>query len=241
MNMARKSVATGVAGVAVAVTSAWLAISISSTVAQSPPDEPNQAQRPEAMNNERLGELLKQHFPKVPFTQNGANVLIIKPDGDPDAQEELEPERQTEDQSEDNSDDQEPDQEAAAAFADLDGTLMVITDEKANRMRIMMPIQSFDVSQPQDLKTAIIVLHANYDRALDARYAISDGLLWSAFIHPLSSLTEEDLASALDQVRTLRKNTGTSYSSGALQFGPANEEAPAEDGDSEENSRDRTA
>jgi len=241
MNMARKSAVASVAGLAVFGILAGLAFSISSSKAQSPPDEPNHVQQPEAMNNERLGELLKQHFPKVPFAQNGANVWMIKPDGDPDAEEELESERQDDEQTAEDSDDQEPNQEAAAAFADLDGTLMVITDEKANRMRIMMPIQAFDVSQPQDLKTAIIVLHANYDRALDARYAISNGLLWSAFIHPLSSLTEEDLASALDQVRTLRKNTGTSYSSGALQFAPAIEEAPEENEDSEENSRDRTA
>ncbi len=31
-------------------------------------------------------------------------------------------------------------------------------------------------------------MQANFDTALDARYAIAKGALWSTFIHPLSDL-----------------------------------------------------
>ncbi len=62
-------------------------------------------------------------------------------------------------------------------------------------------------------------MHANFDRALDAKYAISGGMLFSCFVHPLTSLSEGDLDNALNQVQTLRKNTGTTYSSTELIFG----------------------
>jgi len=38
-------------------------------------------------------------------------------------------------------------------------------------------------------------MQANFDSALDARYAIAKGKLWSAFIHPLSELNEEQFFS----------------------------------------------
>ena len=181
------------------------------------------------MDNQRLGKLLKRHFPNAPFQGNGNGMWMIQVDGDPDKEE-----------SDDKSDAKEPAAEKNGAAPQeeenaendiMNGMLLVITDERANRMRIMMPIQAFDPSKAEDLQTALIALHANYDRALDARYAVSDGILWSAFIHPLGSLTEDDLASAIEQVRTLRKNTGTSYSSGALQFGPRAREADEQETD----------
>ena len=62
-------------------------------------------------------------------------------------------------------------------------------------------------------------LHANFDRALDARYCLKEGKLWSAFIHPLGSLDEELFLSAVQQVATLADNDGTTYSGGDLVFG----------------------
>ena len=183
------------------------------------------------MNNQRLGQLLKQHFPKARFVQTGPPVWAVQTETE---DEEAEAPRQ-----EKNGPAEQGANEQEEGKVDYKGLLMVITDENANRMRIMMPIQPFDPEKAEDLQTALIALHANYDRALDARYAISDGFLWSAFIHPLGSLTEEDLDSALRQVQTLRKNTGTTYSSGALIFGGGQgqaEEAPEE----EEGAGDRT-
>lgn len=61
-------------------------------------------------------------------------------------------------------------------------------------------------------------MQANFDSALDARYAIAKGKLWSAFIHPLSELNEEQFFSGLAQTITLVKSYGETYSSGALIF-----------------------
>ena len=94
--------------------------------------------------------------------------------------------------------------------------LMVITDETHNRMRIITPVAEVD-----DLNDEIwlLCMSANFDHALDARYAVSGDLLWSAFIHPLKQLDDEQVIDAMDQVATLAANFGTTFSSGNLAFG----------------------
>ncbi|MEM1070847.1 MAG: hypothetical protein AAGI63_18220 [Planctomycetota bacterium] len=98
----------------------------------------------------------------------------------------------------------------------MDRTLTVLTDESHDRMRIITPV--IEASEV-DLELAIVLLHANFDRALDARYALSGDYLWSAFIHPLSPMNGRLLLSALRQVATLTENFGTTFSSGELTFG----------------------
>ena len=98
-----------------------------------------------------------------------------------------------------------------------DVPLMIVTDERANRMRIMMPVRKFDKDKDRDV--LIKLLKANFHSALDAKYAVNGDTIWSAFLHPLATLQEADLDNALNQVQTLLKNTGSSYSSGELQFG----------------------
>ena len=93
--------------------------------------------------------------------------------------------------------------------------VVVITDEAADRMRIMSPVVE-DTELPAE--QARTLLEANFDRALDARYAVSRGYVWSAFIHPLSALTEEEFVNGVRQVVTLAENYGTSYSSTNLVF-----------------------
>ena len=44
-------------------------------------------------------------------------------------------------------------------------------------------------------------------------------MLWSAFIHPLQQLGSAQFRDAVEQVVTLAKNYGTSFSSGNLAFG----------------------
>jgi len=61
-------------------------------------------------------------------------------------------------------------------------------------------------------------LQANFDSALDARYAVANGVLWSAYIHPLSSLQDKQFLEAVGQVVNLTSTFGSSYSSGALIF-----------------------
>jgi len=98
----------------------------------------------------------------------------------------------------------------------------IITSEQANRMRIISPITS---ANNIDKETLYRMMQANFDTALDARYSIAKGKLWSAFIHPLTELTDEQFFSGLAQTITLVNTYGNSYSSGALVFkgGDSNE------------------
>jgi len=93
--------------------------------------------------------------------------------------------------------------------------LMSLTDTSHNRMRIMSPIMaSKDVSD--DLVKAALV--ANFHTALDVKYAVSDGILWSVFIHPLKELTAHQVKDAVSQVYHANKNFGTTFASTSLSF-----------------------
>ena len=63
------------------------------------------------------------------------------------------------------------------------------------------------------------ILQANFDTALDARYAIAQGRLWSVYIHPLTELQPQQLISGLVQTVTLAQTYGGAYASGSLSFG----------------------
>ncbi|MEM8500225.1 MAG: hypothetical protein AAF542_19575 [Pseudomonadota bacterium] len=92
---------------------------------------------------------------------------------------------------------------------------MVITDENADRMRIIVQIPD---TEALDAALLLRLMQANFDSALDARYAIANGSLWSTFIHPLSPLEDTEFASGLAQAITLAATFGGSYSSGALLY-----------------------
>ncbi len=94
-------------------------------------------------------------------------------------------------------------------------TVLVITDERADRMRTITPVAPADALEPGRLAR---LLQANFDSALDARYAIARGLLWSAFIRPLGSLRDAEFLSGLGQAVNLAASYGSSYSSGGLVF-----------------------
>lgn len=108
--------------------------------------------------------------------------------------------------------------------------LIVLTSEAANRMRVITP-----VAEVAELDTDSVVqcLAANFDRALDARYAINGEYLWSAFIHPLEELQESQLVDALTQVATLAVTYGTTFNSSGLLFG-AHEDDLDDDEDSDD-------
>ncbi|HED16195.1 MAG TPA: hypothetical protein ENI64_05185 [Gammaproteobacteria bacterium] len=94
-------------------------------------------------------------------------------------------------------------------------SMMVVSDITHDRMRIVTPVAKYDeLSQSQIDK----IMQANFHSALDARYAVSSGVLFSAYIHPLSPLTREMIESAMAQVANLARSFGTEYSSGALTF-----------------------
>lgn len=94
--------------------------------------------------------------------------------------------------------------------------VMVVADAAADRMRAIVPIASADGLEPADL---LRMMQANFDTALDARYAVANGRLWGAFIHPLSSLERDQLISGLVQTVNLARSYGQSYSGGAHVFG----------------------
>lgn len=107
-------------------------------------------------------------------------------------------------------------QKNAWALEYLDTPVLIVTDPVANRMRIVSPvIDAGDVTEEQ--WAAILV--ANFHTALDARYAVSGGTVYSLYLHPLGSLTEADLRSAISQVVTLAKTFGSSYNSTGVVFG----------------------
>ena len=85
-----------------------------------------------------------------------------------------------------------------------------ISDSASDRMRIVAPIRPLTGLDPRLLE---VLLRANFHISRDARYAISEDFVFAAFVHPISSLSPELIASALDQVVTLAKNFGTTYSS----------------------------
>ncbi|MEO0452948.1 MAG: hypothetical protein AAFY98_02265 [Verrucomicrobiota bacterium] len=99
----------------------------------------------------------------------------------------------------------------------IDGVNVIcLTDETNNRMRFISPIKGLAELDPDAL---YLCMAANFHSALDARYCIHENVLWSAFIHPLSDLSEESIQNGLAQTVQLVKTYGTTYSSGPLQFG----------------------
>ncbi|MEX1235475.1 MAG: hypothetical protein WEB56_10880 [Roseovarius sp.] len=99
----------------------------------------------------------------------------------------------------------------------IEGQLVLLTiDVSAGRLRAMVPIR---VASGLDAPQRQRMLQANFDAALDARYAISDGLIWSLFVRPLDGLNKTQLVSGLAQVVTLARSYGTSFSSGVLRLG----------------------
>ncbi|MEM1059156.1 MAG: hypothetical protein AAGK14_07895 [Verrucomicrobiota bacterium] len=93
--------------------------------------------------------------------------------------------------------------------------LTCISDQRANRMRILAPIMPASELEPGQLEA---MLQANFHTALDARYAMSNGLVYALFLHPLDSLTEDDVKLAAFQVANLALTFGTDYSGGTLVF-----------------------
>ncbi len=96
-----------------------------------------------------------------------------------------------------------------------------ITDPANNRMRIISPIVESN-KLDDELKTN--ALAANFHTALDVKYAISEGILWSVFIHPLKELTKLQVEDAISQVFFANRTFGTIYTSTNLTFGGNNGE-----------------
>lgn len=84
-------------------------------------------------------------------------------------------------------------------------------------MRIVAPIIEASELRPDHMYA---MLDANYHSVLDARYAISDGMVMAAFIHPSHPCTRSWSKAPCRQVVSALKPFGGNYSSGELLFGP---------------------
>lgn len=98
-------------------------------------------------------------------------------------------------------------------WEDID--LILVHDVIADRLRLMTPIATLEDLDNGQIEQA---MKANFQSALDTRYAISDDMIWSVFLHPLSSLTEELFLSAVKQVATAKLTFGCDFSSGEYDF-----------------------
>jgi len=75
--------------------------------------------------------------------------------------------------------------------------LMSVTDSTSNRMRIISPVGDATALSDELLKAVMV---ANFHTALDVKYAVSEGVLWSVFIHPLKELSVNQVKDAVSQV-----------------------------------------
>ncbi len=103
-----------------------------------------------------------------------------------------------------------------ATFTIDEVTVTLVFDVHADRMRLFSQVIPSDTLSSRTLQR---VMQANFDTALDARYAIAQGVLWSTYMHRLTTLTQDDFVSGLAQTVTLVKTYGTTFSSGAMSFG----------------------
>ena len=101
-------------------------------------------------------------------------------------------------------------------FQVSDRPVIIVTDQSNDRMRIIYPIGKVEGLPEGALKR---LMQANFDTALDARYAIARGLVWSTYIHPLRALHDRQFISAIGQTVNLAVTFGTTFSSGAMSFG----------------------
>jgi hypothetical protein len=106
-----------------------------------------------------------------------------------------------------------------------------LTDPGYDRMRIIAPIT--ELSELDDA-TKDAVIEANFHTALDARYGSSNGLLFAAFLHPLSSLEDALARSALDQVASLVHTFGSHFTSGSIEFSSGSEYEVDDDDDDDD-------
>lgn len=106
-------------------------------------------------------------------------------------------------------------------FELMDRPMFCFTDESNNRMRIICPIAIVEKLDEEMIYDAMI---ANFHSALDVKYAISDDVMWSVFIHPLKELSTAQFKDALKQVYNAAESFGTTYASTDLIF-PGNRDS----------------
>lgn len=113
--------------------------------------------------------------------------------------------------------------EGFTQFEFKDRFMFAIVDESYNRMRIISPISEIkNISAEQ----FFACMEANFHTALDVKYAVSEEIMWSVFVHPLKELKETQIVDAISQVYNAAESFGTSYSSTLLAFPSQDNEHP---------------
>ena len=75
--------------------------------------------------------------------------------------------------------------------------IIAMVDPAADRMRFGVPLQRLEKVEDGAL---LGLLQANYAATADLRFAVNRDVVWLLFMHPLSSLTEGDALSAINQL-----------------------------------------
>jgi len=94
--------------------------------------------------------------------------------------------------------------------------IYLISDVKNNRMRLVAPVEKYNNLTAEH---QYAVLKSNFHLSLDARYAVSNDILYSVYVHPLAELSNEQVKSAVNQVANLALSFGSQYTSGVLSYG----------------------
>ena len=105
----------------------------------------------------------------------------------------------------------------------FDVDLLVVSDESADRMRVMALIDDADVLDRDQLQ---FLMEVNFERALDANYTIWQDQVWATFVHPLSWLSPDELKAGIRQVVSLNRTYGTEFTSTGLSFAPGTDPNP---------------
>lgn len=104
----------------------------------------------------------------------------------------------------------------AVAFSYQKVRMLLVSDVKHDRMRIIAPVADYAQVTRQQLDAMLV---SNFHASLDARYGVREGVLYAAYIHPLSDLSERQIRSGVAQVANLALTFGTDYTSGMLSYG----------------------
>ena len=101
----------------------------------------------------------------------------------------------------------------------IDKVLVMVLAED-DRIRILAPIFALgQLDEEPGVRNALMMrlLQSNFERAVDARYAVYGGIVFATVTHPRLTLHADDLDGFLEQVVNLHKNTfrsgPTGYSS----------------------------
>lgn len=96
--------------------------------------------------------------------------------------------------------------------------ILMVSDPSTDRMRLIVPVP---LTVQVGVEHLIGMLEANFHAGLDARYAISEGVIYGVFAHRMSTLGEEDFIAGYRQALSLARRFGEVTS----DFDPTPEDA----------------